>query len=141
MILVAASATSSAAGDGTPKVRNQVDLVLQISGLGPEGGEIEVRPGHGACKFEPVVRKLQKAPSGSVVITNPVSILAESQGADRDCSFAIIIKEPGKAPRKYVRGLRLSPEVAGQALPKQKMTCYLSTPSLAAKSEGETRKR
>ena len=133
--------TWAPASDGESKVRNQVQLVLQISGLGPEGGEIEIKPGHSACKFEPVARKLQRVPAGSVAVTNPITILAESQGADRDCSFAITIKEPGKPPRKYVRGLRLSPEVAGQSLPKQTLRCYLSTPAIATTENDETRKR
>ncbi len=120
------------AGDGEASVRNQVQLVLQISGLGTDGCVVEIEPGHPGCKFDRVVRKLEKIPAGSVALTNPITIQAQSLGADRDCSFAITIKEPGKASRTYVRGLRLEPEVAGKPMPARALRCYINTPTMIA---------
>jgi hypothetical protein len=139
-LLASLTIQSSLRAEDDPKVRNEVQLVLQISGLGSEGAEIEIKPGHAACDFQPISRKLPQVAAGSVVKTNPILVTAESRGADRDCSFAITIKEPGKPARKYVRGVRLSPQVAGGALPVQKLNCYLSMTSIAS-TDSKTRTR
>ena len=127
-----ASAPTPARGDEETVV-NTVNLELRIAGLGREGCEIEVKPGHPACSFPAVRRRVESRVSGGIAKLPPISVVAESISADRDCSFAITIKEPGRDPRTFRRGIRLEPQAPGRATPIQSLTCYLSTPSLAAK--------
>jgi hypothetical protein len=123
-------------------VRNRVTLVLQVSGLGQEGFEVEVRPAHPGCRFEPVRRAHEDPiPAGAVVRLDPIAIDAQSLGADRDCSFAITIREPGKPPRTFLRGLRLNLATAEQAVPAQTFRCYLSATALALKEDGARQRR
>jgi hypothetical protein len=126
----------------TEGVRNRVTLVLQVSGLGQEGFEIEVRPAHPGCRFEPIVRTHEDPiPAGAVVRIDPIAIDATSLGADRDCSFAITIREPGKPPRTFLRGLRLDRATAEQTLPTQTFRCYLSATALALKDDASRKRR
>jgi hypothetical protein len=123
-------------------VKNRVTLVLQVSGLGQEGFEVEIRPAHPGCRFKPVLRAhADSVPAGAVVRIDPIAIDATSLGADRDCSFAITIREPGKPPRTFLRGLRLNPATAEQALPAQTFRCYLSATALAIKDDAGRRRR
>lgn len=124
----------------TPRggVSNRVNLQVQISGLGAEGCEIEVRPGHPGCRFEPVQRTVESVGAGAVVRLDAIPIEATSTGADRDCSFKITIKEPGRPPRSFLRGIRLAD---GSATKPQTLRCYLSTASLAARDAEEARRR
>jgi hypothetical protein len=136
----AACVAGARAGVGDP-VENQVNLVLQISGLGADGCVIEVKPGHPSCKFEPVARRVVRAPVNRAVQLDAIPIQAVSTGADRDCSFAITIREPGQPPRTYRRGLRLTAQVAGEPVPSQTLRCYLSTPSLAEREKDAPKRR
>ncbi len=121
---------------------NRVNLVMQISGLGAEGCEIEIQPGHPGCKFEPLTRRIERVPVGSVVKLDTIPIEARSTSADRDCSFAITIREPGQPPRTFRRGIRLSDSAASDEAKKaQVLRCYLSTASLAARDAAATRVR
>lgn len=140
-LCAAVSFAGASPGDDGPRVRNEVQLVLQISGLGTDGCTVEIEPGHAGCKFKSVARRIQRIPAGSVALTNPITIDAESLGADRDCSFAITIKEPGKAARTYVRGLRLAPEVAGKPKPSRSLRCYINAPTVIAAGDKATRTR
>ncbi len=123
-------------------VENKVNLVLQISGLGPEGAKIEIKPGHKGCQFKPFVGTIPKGGvlNGSVARLDPIKIEARSTTADRDCSFAITVKEPGQPPKTYLRGLRLAQQEAGKPLPEKMLKCYLSSPSIASR-ETTTPKR
>lgn len=123
-------------------VENKVRLVLQISGLGPEGALIEIRPGHKACDFKPVNEEIKRGqlPPDSVIKLD-LDIEAETTSADRDCSFAITVKEPGQTPKTYHRGLRLTDHEAGQPLPSKILRCYLSSPSIATRDTSVPRRR
>jgi hypothetical protein len=120
-----------------PVVENKVKLDLRISGLGAEGGTIEIKPGHKGCKFKPVVLTLARPkgvdPDAPLQPRDGIVVLASTISADRDCSFAITIKEPGQKPKTYRRGLRLDPAEAGKPLPEQTLKVYLSTPSIASR--------
>jgi hypothetical protein len=89
-----------------------VKMDLKIAGLGKKGCDVEIRPGNGGCKFKDI----------------------ETQSADRDCTFAITVHEPGQAEKTVKRGLRLkSPGDPGQSL-----DCFLSSPSKIAKAAQES---
>jgi hypothetical protein len=111
----------------------RVQLELAIAGLGPRGCDVEIKPGHEGCKFRTVSQHVDSA--GKAVI-DPFDVTTSS--ADRECAFAITIREPGQAPRTVRRGLRL-------ALPKtgavSRLTCYLSSPSKIARAEQERTRR
>ena len=127
------------AGDVEPVV-NKVALTLRITGVGKDGCEIEVKPGHAACEFEPVTKKITELRQGQAQITLDLAKV-RSTSPDRDCQFSITIKEPNQPPRVVRRGIRLVAPAAGVALPEQTFVCYLRSPSLAAKDEAERRLR
>ncbi len=133
-------AIASAAED---EVANNVTLELKIAGLGPKGCEVEIKAGHPGCSFDGMPRRfsVKGGASDAVQKTAPIKLVARSTSADRDCMFAITIKEPGKAPRTVRRGLSLEPAKAGEPMPSRHLTCYLSTPSLAAKDSPAPRRR
>jgi hypothetical protein len=107
-----------------------VRLDLRIAGLGTKGCDVEVKPGHKGCTFQPMNRHVDAKGYLSLTIRD-----VRSQSADRDCTFAITIREPGQPERTAYRGLRLSSHnSAGQQL-----TCYLSSPSKVARA-GESDK-
>jgi hypothetical protein len=77
-----------------------------------------------------VARSVEPVAGGSVVRLDEIAIDAMSTGADRDCSFRITIREPGRPPRSFLRGIRLA---GGDGAKPQTLRCYLSTASLAAR--------
>jgi hypothetical protein len=137
--LVLSACRMAQAGDKSAV--NQVNLELQITGLGAKGCEIEIKPAHAGCQFEKITKKVpgNRANDRATIRLNP--FLAKSTNADRDCSFAITIKEPDQPPRTYRRGLRLAAPTPSQPLPVQSLTCYLSTPSLVAREEAAKTRR
>jgi hypothetical protein len=120
-----------------PPVANTVKLELQIAGLGPEGCAVEVRPAHPGCQFAEVVTQVRSSQAGSSrTVRLPALVIdAQSTSADRDCTFAITIRELNRPAMTFRRGLRLAPQVAGQPTPVRTLSCYLSSPSLAAKND------
>jgi hypothetical protein len=132
----------SGARAGTPPVKNQVKLELQITGLKRGDYELEIKPGHPGCQFPSIVRKVKSsgARSGPEVIQMD-PILAQSTSADRDCAFAIVVREPGQPPRTFYRGMRLASPTADRPLPVQSLTCYISTPTIADRDETPPRRR
>lgn len=123
-------------------VKNRITLMLQISGLGQEGFELEIRPAHPGCQFEPVIfGNEERLPLGAVARVNPIVLDVASTGADRDCSFAITIREPKKPPRTFLRGLRLTPPTGEEVLPTKTLRCYLSATALAAKDDPAKKRR
>ncbi len=126
-----------------PKVENKVHLVLQISGLGPEGCRVEITPAHKGCEFDPIIRVIpkEKVAAGSIIQLKDIDIDAISTGADRDCSFKITVREPGQKPKVYQRGLQLTAQENGKPVPEQRFKYYLSTPSIASRDiDGPKRK-
>jgi hypothetical protein len=124
---------------GEAPVENKVNLQLQITGLGAEGCTLEIKPGHPGCQFESLERRVKRV--GETVTLAPIAITAKSTGADRDCSFAITIKEPGQPPKTFRRGLRLSARAAGEPAPVQSLKVYLSAPSVAIRDSGSSPRR
>ena len=102
-----------------------VTLEVAIDGLGAKGCDVEVKPGHPACKFAPRAQHLNPRQSVKLVIDD-----VRSLSADRDCTFAITVREPGQADRTVRRGLRLS----NPGGPAQLLPCLLSTPPRVAKA-------
>ena len=126
---------------GEEPVVNTVNLELRIAGLGQDGCEIEIKPAHPGCKFETVRRRVERGVIGGISKLPPIAIVAESSCPDRDCAFAITITEPEREARTFPRHLRLRPVVAGKPAPVLPWTCYLTTPSLAAKDAPDGRRR
>lgn len=123
---------SSLADTPAPQARPQtVKLELAIAGLGPNGCDVEVKPGHKGCSFTTKSAHVNKSGLATLVLRD-----VSTASADRDCTFAITIREPGQPERTVSRGLRLEarPTAAGQ-----QMTCYLSSPSKLARAGGTER--
>lgn len=118
--------------DGEPGVVNDVVIELQVQGLSKEGCVVEIAPGHPGCKFKKVRYKVDNAR----VLLQPIEVTSLS--ADRDCSFAITIKEPGMPEKTIKRGMRLIRPDSGSAKPEAKITCYLATPSQVQQAKVET---
>jgi hypothetical protein len=127
------------AGAGEAPVVNKVKLEIQIAGLSRNGCEVEIKPGHAGCRFDTITKRVGAANTKGVLSIDP--ILAQSSNADRDCAFAITIREPGQAPKTFHRGIRLTPKPADGPLPVQTLTCYLSSPSLAAREGAQPPRR
>jgi hypothetical protein len=132
-----ADADLSVASEGDPAaVANKVRLKLNINGLGAKGGILEIRPGHKGCSFKPIVLKVNPPRDARVgeplALPQDIVVVARSLNADRDCTFAITIEEPGQEPKTYRRGLRLDLAEEGRPLPEQTLKCFLSTPSIAS---------
>lgn len=166
-LILALGGRHGAAQDAPPQVRNAVRLQLQITGLAPDGCMLRIAPSHPGCRIgelpddlnDPDTRKLLKgegpahfAPierridtrgvTGGMVRLKPINVLAQSMSADRDCSFAITITEPGQPPRTYHRGLRLMVGSASQLPEPQSLKVYLTAPSVAARDDAaQTKKR
>jgi hypothetical protein len=124
--LVATASPPARAGDPTPPT-HLVQLELRIAGLTSKGCDVEIKPGHAGCKFRTVTQHVGHDGSASILVKDVVA-----RNADRDCTFAITIHEPGHADRTVHRGLRL-PARAEQS-PRQQLTCYLSSPSRLART-------
>lgn len=139
LALVLAPTPPARAGD--PPVTNRVNLEIQINGLGPDGGKVEIKPGHAACRFKAVTRTIKPTDAADPLRLDTIAIDARSTGADRDCSFAITIHEPGKPPKTFRRGLRLTRRDPGQPTPVRTLRCNLTSPTLAAREgTGKVRK-
>jgi hypothetical protein len=135
-----------------------VRLTVEIAGLGREGCDIEVKPGNASCKFRAV--KVLKDGSASGRGDEGLQHVSseghaamelrdvELRGADRTCTVAITVREPGQPAKTVYRGFRLAPHTAeaGRASSEKTVpnfTCYLSSPSksrIAKVDESSTRK-
>ena len=104
---------------------HSVRVELRIAGLGAKGCEVELKPAHRGCSFETVKKHVDRR-GELVVVINEIKVL----NADRDCTFAINIKEPGHADRSERRGLRLSK--TGGDTPT--LSCFLNSPSKIARA-------
>jgi hypothetical protein len=124
-----------------PTTPTAVRLQLQITGVSPAGCVVEIRPGHPGCKFTPVARKVAGYAGGETVRLDPITIVPAALGADRDCSFAITVREPDMPPRTFRRGLRMAPTFASEVAGAHVLNVYLSTPSLALKTDDANRTR
>jgi hypothetical protein len=124
-------------------------LNLAIAGLGRQGCEVEVKPGNASCKFRVVnVTKegvvFKKGAEGPQHVSSDGYAYVdlrdiELRGADRACTVAITVREPGQPPKTIYRGFRLASRAEGGAPSTSatvpSFTCYLSSPSKLAKSD------
>jgi hypothetical protein len=135
LLALAAGAAASRAADDPAPVVNQVKLDVQISGVGAAGCKIEIRPANPACKFEPVVQEIAKTPASGVIRLDDLDIAASSLSADRECTFSIVVTEPGAKPLTFKRSVRL--QVAknpGDDTPEIEQTFYLRNTVVASKN-------
>lgn len=125
-----------------PPVESTIKLQLLISGLSQDGCLLKIAPGHPGCQFSPIERRipLSSGQNGGMTRLDPITIKASTLSADRDCSFAITLTEPGQPPRTYRRGTRLATIPEGQPSQPQTVKVYLSAPSLAARDSDTTRR-
>jgi hypothetical protein len=107
-------------------VTYKVKLGLVVAGLGREGCDVEIKPAHPSCKFRTATRHVTSEGMASLDLN------VRTESADRECAFAITIREPGQAARTVCRGLQLKdPKVATTS----SLTCYLTSPSKLAKAD------
>ncbi len=119
-------AAPAAPADASSKVK----LDLAIVGLGPQGCDVEIAPGHAGCQFRPVSLHLSHDDGGKAMI---LFDNVQAKGADRYCIFAITIREPGQPVKTVRRGMRLVAASSGPTT-AQLLTCYLSSPSKLARA-------
>jgi len=119
-----------------PPAAHNVSLRLNIAGLGRGGCDVDVKPAHASCKFRPRVEHVGSDGKMKIDLDD-----VRSTGADRDCSFAITIREPGHPDKTVRRGLQLAAPVAGRPAPVQPFDCYLSSPSLLARNHDSRTRR
>jgi hypothetical protein len=107
-----------------------VRLDLKIAGLSGKGCDVEIKPGNAGCKFKAVTQHIDSDGTASVKFKD-----VETESADRDCTFAITVREPGQAEKTVKRGLRL--KAPSPDSPAQSLDCFLSSPSKIARAEQE----
>jgi hypothetical protein len=117
-------------GSGSPSPT--VQLSLAIAGLGADGCDVEVKPANPSCKFRPSPSKHVASDGHATIELRDV----ELRGADKTCTMAITVREPGQPPQTVYRGFRLSSSKPG-AVPS--FTCFISS-KLAGVDSRTTRK-
>jgi hypothetical protein len=130
-------ATPPASTARTPGTVYKVQLALRVAGLTARGCDVEVKPAHPGCSFKTIVEHI--GPNG---LANLRLDDVRTVSADRDCTFAITIREAGQTARTVYRGMRLSPSHNGRG--PLFLECILNSPSRIARmnaAEGETRTR
>ncbi len=118
-----------------------VQLQLFVAGLSPDGCDVEIKPGNPNCKFHLTIGK--KTPQKIHVAADGRARLelrdVEVTGADRTCTIAVTVHEPGQPPKTVHRGFRLNSHAQfadpnhTAAIPS--FNCYLSSPSKIARAE------
>jgi len=121
--------TASAEGKNAekPTQRSQVVLKLRILGLNREGCNVEIKPANTGSKFSTI---RQHVPAQGVQDFHIKDVSTSS--ADRECSIAITIQEPGQRMRTVRRGLRLAAPESGTA---SVLECFIPSPSELARNE------
>ena len=89
-----------------------------IAGLGRNGCDVEIKPGNASCKFRALnengAESRQHVTSAGKATLDLLDI--ELRGADRTCSVAITVLEPGQPAKTIYRGFRLSARTEGDGL-------------------------
>lgn len=135
LTLVACSLGIAGAADAP--ARKTVVLQMQISGL-TNNTVIDIRPAHPGCSFKPARKRVVNVrTSKTIVIEHPVEVT--STAADRDCTFAITISEPGCDPKTVRRGVQLAAADAEKGDGPQTFKIFLTAPSVIAKTEDSGR--
>lgn len=109
-----------------------VRLDVEIRGLGNQGCDVEVKPGNAACRFKKQSRHMADDGKLSFHFRE-----VQFSGVDRNCTFAIVIRERGQAPKTVYRGFRLAADPSGDRT--ETFTCTMSSPSKVAGLEREGR--
>jgi hypothetical protein len=105
-----------------------VELHLMIAGLGRDGCDVEVKPGTRSCRFQPQTQHVAPHGKASLVFRD-----VEFRGADRNCSFAITVREAGQAPRTIYRGYRMPSRIdPARPAATPSFTCFMTSPSKLA---------
>lgn len=129
LTLAATAATfgpAGLAGQPTP-IKQTVKLSLRVDGIARDDGEVVIKPGHPGCRFKEFSFRINDHPRDMYGMFNFAPIEVETISADRDCSFAITLKEPGKPDQTVRRNLRIIPNVEGRPAVPQPLRCYVSS--------------
>jgi hypothetical protein len=126
------AAEPAASAEPKPAATQSVKLELQIAGLGAKGCDVAIKPGHPGCRFKTVTKHVDLTGSGWGILSVELKDV-EILSADRDCTFAITIEEPGQPVRTTRRGLRVASSYEKGKLPT--LSCYLNSPSRIARAE------
>jgi hypothetical protein len=109
-----------------------IQIVLAVAGLGSEGCDVEIKPANPSCKFRSPAP--QHVPSSGQVKINLRDV--ELRGADKTCTIAITVREPGQPAQTIYRGFRPGSFKSG---PVPSFACYISS-RLAGVDSKTTRK-
>jgi hypothetical protein len=107
-------------------------LDLAIAGLGAEGCDVEIKPANPSCKFRPSPTRHVSSDGHATIELKDV----ELRGADKTCTLAITIREPGQEPHTIYRGFRTASTKPGTV---PSFTCFISS-KLAGADSKTTRK-
>lgn len=124
------------AADGSKSARSHssksqfptIQLNLVIAGLGTEGCEVEVKPANASCKFRPSAAEHVPSDGRATIKLRDV----ELRGADRTCTMAITVREPGQPPQTIYRGFRPGSSKGGNV---PSYTCYVSSKLASGESK------
>jgi hypothetical protein len=109
-----------------------IQLNLVVAGLGTEGCDVDVKPANAGCKFRPSSGEHVSSDGRATIKLRDV----ELRGADKTCTMAITVREPGQPPHTIYRGFRPGSSKSG-AVPS--FTCFVSS-RLAGADAKTTRK-
>lgn len=117
------STTTTQAG-GPPPIKQKVKLDIRLDGISIHNkAEIEIKPGNSGCRFKPVTYPVK----GGGWVPDVLPIDVETLSADRDCSFAITLKEAGQADKVFRRSVQIAPVTEATAGKPQSLICYLNS--------------
>jgi hypothetical protein len=134
-----------------------IQLKLAIAGLGRAGCDVEVKPGNASCRFR-VLNVTEQGEAFKKGVDGPQHVSStgyaymelrdiQLRGADKICTVAITVREPGQSTRTVYRGFPLKPKAepgTGTSAPAGKppvFTCYLNAPSKIARLEQPTTRK
>jgi hypothetical protein len=109
-----------------------IQINLAVAGLGAEGCDVEIKPANPSCKFRPP--SPQHVPSSGQVKIKLSDV--ELRGADKTCTIAITVREPGQPAQMIYRGFRPGSS-KGDGVPS--FSCFISS-KLAGVDAKTTRK-
>ena len=121
--------TSHAAGPVPAK--QKVKLNIRLDGtMDDSGTELVIKPGNPASRFREITYPVRR--DGNIQDIPPFDV--ETLSADRDCSFAIILKEPGRPDKVFRRSLQIVPSASLTTGKPQVLQCYLSSRDVSNKA-------
>ncbi len=107
---------------GPPSVKQKIKLQIRLDGIS-SNSEVVIKPGHPACRFKPIVYSVKE--DGDIRDIPPIDV--ETFSADRDCSFAIVLKEPGQPDKVFRRSLQINAPTEATRGKPQFFLCYISS--------------